>query len=268
MTGKDAAIREALAALSSPDHNERFSAIETLARLRYVDGVSRIIESTRDTHIGVREAAVWALGDLGALAATDRLREIVSDRTATHSIRGAALYGLGTLGDLSTLPSIFSVACNESDSELQAAAQRAALRFGESAVSFFVEVLNNQDSAKLYGRTERLTAIALLGKLHSSSALEPLVRMARAHVGELSWASFQAIGEIAHPASIEFLVEQLTEAPETFHRMILWALLNIDTPISRVAAEHWQEAHPNQPYLPADGAPLLPPTQDDLDVPF
>ncbi len=247
----DPVIQNALAALHSVNPYERFAAIETLARRNHVPALDRIIDATHDPHLSVREAAVWALGDLRAAQALSTLRLLAEGKNQPEPMRLAAVHGLGMLADPSTLPLLFRLANLKDQPALREAAARALMRFDEAAVAMLKRVLLGRERETF---NERLMAAELLGLLRLPAAIPVLQTAAKSDVRRVRWAAVQALGEIASPETIPFLMHILENAPE-LGRITVWALENTGTPEARLVAQRWRKAH----HYPRNDTPHLPP---------
>jgi HEAT repeat protein len=252
---QEAIIKNALAALHSDNPYERFAAIETLARYNHTPSVERIIRATQDTHQNVREAAVWALGDLRSPAATDTLHEIAENTHYTYTLRWAAIHSLGMIGDVSTLTTLFRMACSDPSPELRQAAGRAILRYEDSALTTLSSVVLDRQHETIYAR--RLAA-RLLGELRLPGALPALMETIIEDVRRVRWQAVQALGEIGSEDTTDFLIMTLDNAPE-LGRITVWALERIGTLDAVQTAERWRRNH----HFPQDGTAYLPPRGPD-----
>jgi HEAT repeat protein len=247
----DPVIQNALAALHSVNPYERFAAIETLARRQHVAALGHIIDATHDPHLSVREAAVWALGDLQAAQAISTLRLLAESKNQPESIRLAAVYGLGMLADPSTLPLLLRLANLPNQTALCAGAARALIRYGEVAVTRLAVVLLDREHE---GFRERLVAAQLLGVLRHPAAIVALQAAVEQDVRQVRWAAVQSLGEIASPSTLPFLMDVLENAPE-LGRITVWALENTGTAEAQQVAQRWRKAH----HYPRHDTPHLPP---------
>jgi len=256
MPEDDAIIQNAIAALSSVNPYERFAAIETLARHQHTASLDRLVAATADPHLSVREAAVWALGDLGAPAAASPLCDIATDDDQPDALRLAALYGLGVLADPDTAPTLFRLHRNaDLTPDLREAAARALIRYGDAAVEPLLTIYHEQPRDK----DQRVAVLALLGQVGSPKAVHPLIDAARLGPSHARWAAVRSLGEIGDPTPVDMLIGLLSIAPE-LARIVLWALETIGETRGLEAAERWRHAHG----YPRDDSADLPPTPPSL----
>lgn len=265
MMHESTAIRDALAALTSRNPYQRIAGLETLACHRYTPAIDDIFRLIRDADHRVREAAVWALGDIGSPAATEALRKLVERPNPTFAMRGirwAAAHALGSIGDASALPGLFHLAVQEAqdDPDLASAARRAVLNFGENAVPLLINTLKNRMNETPEARQ---TAAYLLGQLRTMTAVRHLIDAAADDQPSVAWEAIRAMGEIGSPLVILFLIDVMNTDDLRLGAISAWALTMIGTPDARQAADMWRELH-GRIDVPFTATP--PERPDDLDV--
>lgn len=251
-------IELALAKLVSINPYDRFEAIETLAHLRCVDAVERLVDLTHDPHWGVREAAAWALGDIAAPipAAIERLTVLAHTLKDRIQMRYAALYGLGCMGDVQTLPLLFDIYCYSPDPLLSHAAGRALLRFDDHIIPMMQDILLDY---RVQSIDTRLAAAQMLGKLRHPAAVDSLTYALDHDMLPVQWEAAQALGEIADAQAVAVLVRLLQDTPPELGRICAWALQQIDTPDALEAVAIWRDKYPDLSYPPDDDNPQIPP---------
>lgn len=259
----------ALAALRSRNPFERLTAIETLARARYRAGVLALIEvATDDPADNVREAAIWALGDIASESALSFLLKIIDDDSESHANRWAALYGLGTVHHADALPKIFHLYYSDNDMELRQAAGRTILRFGQGAAPFLVDVLQKR---RTRGVDARAAAAQLLGRVRAKSAVPALLEAINQDEPNVRWDAIKALGDIGDPQAVPHLIRLLNDENVLVGKIAVWALETISTTDAIAAASRWREEneyYPDREDGDSDQPPLLPPPRPDGYGPF
>ncbi len=120
-----AALPEMLAALADSDSRVRWTAAQTIALLG-PEAIAALIPLTQHPDVGIRHAAVYALGEArtNALPATLPLIQAATD--TNDSVRASAYYSLARIGR-PALPEAIALAVTNSDPVLRGAAFRSII---------------------------------------------------------------------------------------------------------------------------------------------
>jgi HEAT repeat protein len=157
---------ELMAALKSKDSAARRRAADQLGAARARGGVRGLTTLTSDAEPSVREAAVFALGQIADPAVKGILIKLLSDKAAY--VRASAAFALGMLADKSAVQAL-SDALEDSESSVRGAAAAAlGLLHDEAAVDELIDLLND-DSFDV-----RYDAVWALGQIGDPDAAEHL----------------------------------------------------------------------------------------------
>ncbi len=230
-------FEKAAAALQSPNPDERLTAIDKLSRLGEPAGAPLLIRATRDINARVREAAAWALGDIGDAEATEPLTQLAQRTRFPHGLRWAALHSLGMIGDGDGLAVLFEVYYRDDSLELRQTAARGILRYGDSAAPALIAVLEDETA-----RPEaRAAAAQMLGRLKVTNAVPALLNAVNEVGSTLRWDAVKALGDIASPKAVPRLIDLLGEDDVFLGKVAAWALESISTPEAIEAARRWRD---------------------------
>lgn len=170
--------------LSDPDWVVRREAVITLGEMGDERCVEPLARALRDGDWQVREVAIDALGQVGS-PAVDTLLKLLRD----WEVRKYAIAALGKIHDERVLDPLMLQLRND---EFKDDAVDALVALGEPSVEKLVGVLRDKDE------NIRKCAVLALGRIKSSEAIDPLIKM----LGDTDWftrltaaAALESIGD-------------------------------------------------------------------------
>jgi HEAT repeat protein/Tfp pilus assembly protein PilF len=200
-------INGLILALKDDDEIIRKESARALGNLGAVEATESLTNALEDPHQGVREETITALGKIGNKQATNTLIKALSDPQI--SVRWRAAQALGNIGS-------------------------------PEAVKPLTQTLQDQDTGV---REEVITA---LGKIGTSEAIEPLLKSLKSPHITIRWRAVHALGMIADPRATESLTETLQDQDPGVREESITALgritikpylKNLENTDSRVKAE-------------------------------
>ena len=138
-----------------------------MGRLKRIRAVKPLLEALKDEEEYVREAAVWALGEIGHKTAVEPLMLAVNDRD--RYVREGAVAALGKIKDPGVVQPLVR-ALQDHDESMRRAAEEALGRLGRIALPDLVTLLGAED----WDIRWRVTHI--MGQTKDSSVLDALCR--------------------------------------------------------------------------------------------
>lgn len=170
--------------LSDPDWVVRREAVITLGEMGDERCVEPLARALRDGDWQVREVAIDALGQVGS-PAVDTLLKLLRD----WEVRKYAIAALGKIHDERVLDPLMLQLRND---EFKDDAVDALVALGEPSVERLIGVLRDKDE------NIRKCAVLALGRIKSSEAIDPLIKM----LGDTDWftrltaaAALESIGD-------------------------------------------------------------------------
>jgi HEAT repeat protein len=170
--------------LSDPDWVVRREAVITLGEMGDERCVEPLARALRDGDWQVREVAIDALGQVGS-PAVDTLLKLLRD----WEVRKYAIAALGKIHDERVLDPLMLQLRND---EFKDDAVDALVALGEPSVEKLIGVLRDKDE------NIRKCAVLALGRIKSSEAIDPLIKM----LGDTDWftrltaaAALESIGD-------------------------------------------------------------------------
>ncbi|MBI1349102.1 hypothetical protein GC163_22765 [bacterium] len=173
------------------DENTRLKAVSAFRRFRSASAVAPLLQLLDDNNVAIRQRAVDALGEMGNLAALERLIVTLKTDTAVE-VRMAAAKALGLLRSPKALPVLEEAL----DDEL----------------------------------TVRCRCISALGDIGDASTLPALLAMLRDTTPEVRYHASQALAEIGHQNSRKPLEDLLSDENLMVRRGAAKALVKLGDP--------------------------------------
>ncbi len=199
MVARDAppAVKTAVAALDSPNAEERRSALRSLAQMNHPAAFGALVGAVQHTLRDVRVDAAFMLAkqsNYQEQAAVPGLLDALQDDDVR--VRVAAIKALGDIGAPSAVPELLHILNKDTDNDMRWAATGALGKMGATAVPGLVEALQDED-----WKVRRSAADALWG-LREPSAAPALVEACVDRndvVRQAVAAALEALGEAAIP---------------------------------------------------------------------
>lgn len=196
------AVGPLVAVLKDPDRAVREAAIAALTSIGEASVVA-LGACLKDPNLNVQEAAAAILSAIGDGRVLDPLIEGLS--SADWIVRMHAAKALGRIGEARAAPALMPL-LQDKVKAVRAEAANALAAMGEAAVPLLVEALKHDQWLV------RLHAVEALGRIRSSGAVEPLLRVLfndpDAAVRE---DAARSLGEIGDPRAVEFLLTAMRE---------------------------------------------------------
>jgi HEAT repeat protein len=194
--GDEAALRKTAQLLGHPVLSERAYA---LLMEQGETSVPFLMELIEDPDPARREAAIAALGNLGAPQAADRIAQILADTALER--RYVAAWALGKINDPAFTGELIT-ALDDANFEVRRQAVRALVRIHRPAVPALIEALPHASPQMARG------IIHALGDIGDRRALEALLEQPHAdHRAE----TMLALGKLRDPQATDALIAGLTD---------------------------------------------------------
>ncbi len=194
--GDEAALRKTAQLLGHPVLSER--AYDLLME-QGETSVPFLMELIKDPDAARREAAIAALGNLGAQQAADRIAQILADTALER--RYVAAWALGKINDPSFTGNLIA-ALDDANFEVRRQAVRALVRIHRPAVPALIEALPHASPQMARG------IIHALGDIGDRRALQALLEQPHAnHRAE----TMLALGKLRDPQATDALIAGLTD---------------------------------------------------------
>jgi HEAT repeat protein len=212
MVARDApsAVKTAVAAMDSPNAEERRSALRSLAQMNHPAAYAALVGAVQHTLRDVRVDAAFMLTKLAnnkEPAAIPGLLDALQDEDIR--IKVAACAALGEIGAPSAVPELLHILNKDNNNDLRWAATGALGKMGVAAVPGLVKALQDED-----WKVRRSAADALWG-LREPSAVPALVEAMfdkNDVVRQASAGAVEAMGEIATTGLAEAVISGATPA--------------------------------------------------------
>ncbi len=184
----------------------RSRAMEVLALTEGADAADVFVSGLRDPEVGVRFAAVMALGDCGYAPAAEVLRQMMANEQTNPNVRGAIIYALDRMGDR-RFRSKLGMLLTDASPEVRANAALVIAKIGDPAGTGPLRdrLEGEQHAGVKYQLTESLAA---LGYPLSVGMLSGYIRMGQPHEKLLA---LQALGRTGSPRAQKTLIRVLDE---------------------------------------------------------
>lgn len=189
-----------VAQVGSDSLETRLAAIRELAATRDKAAIPGLIEGLKDKNEDVVKAVVQGLGEHGEAAIPDLIDAL---RNKSWSVRRNAAKVLVRLGKAS-LDAIVDAMYSD-DEDVQFWASEVLTEFGEEGLDRFLGILETGS------QSNRLCAIAALGKIGSARAVPALIEQLANEAWAVRRAASDALWEIGEPA-VPDLIKSLTHA--------------------------------------------------------
>lgn len=202
------AVPDLVECLSCTDSKLREAAVWALGEIGDSRPVPRLLELLQDKNSRGRKEIVEALSKINDIAAVPGLGQTLSD--GDRDGRQAVILALGKIGRASAVPFLLQCLQDKDESIRQA----AVLELGElgeaTAVSGLIDVLINDGSTSI-----REYAATALGRIRDSRAISALIHAACEGNFSLRDSAFEAVQSIGGIAAIEGLIEVLRNKNES-----------------------------------------------------
>jgi len=218
--GEEEALHKTAQLLGHPVLNERAYALMLEQGETSVPVLMELIE---DPDPDRREAAIAALGNLGAKQAAGRIAQVLADTTLER--RYVAAWALGKINDPAFTHNLIA-ALDDANFEVHRQAVRALVRIHRPAVPALIEALPEASPQMARG------IIHALGDIGDRRALQPLLEFSTAaNRAEI----MLALGKLRDPLATDTLIVGLTDED--------WQVrMNAAMALGPLAAEEAQEA--------------------------
>jgi len=203
--GNAAAVPGLLEALGDSEWQVRWAAAWALGQIRDAAVVAGLLRALGDANkdVDVRAAAAWALGWIGGKEVVARLREALDDAEAR--VREAAAWALEQIG-APAVPGLRE-ALSDAEARVREAAAWALGRIGDKeAVLGLLRALGDANEW-----TRRVAAKAL-GRIGDKEAVPGLLRALGDANADVREAAAEALGEIGDTAAVPGLLHALDDA--------------------------------------------------------
>ncbi len=227
------AVKTAVAALDSPNADERRSALKSLAQMNHPAAYAALVGAVQHTLRDVRVDAAFLLAkqtNHKDPAAVPGLLDALADEDPR--IRTAACKALGDIGDAAAVPELLRIMTKESDSNIRWQAVGALGKIGAAAVPGLNEALQDED-----WRVRRSAAEAMYG-MREPTAVPGLVEALLDKndvVRQAAAGALEAMGGVA----VTSLIELLRHRDGHITRAAADMLKKIGTPEALAAVQQW-----------------------------
>jgi hypothetical protein len=228
------AVRGAVAALDSPNADERRQALKSLAQMNHPSAYAALVGAVQHPLRDVRVDAAFLLTkqtNHQEKAAVPGLLDALHDDDAR--LRAAAAKALGEIGDPTAVPELLRAMNKDADGNIRWAASGALSKIGEAAVPGLAVALKDDDWKVRRSAAEALSGMrepaAVPALIEAMTDKNDVVRQAIAH-------ALESMGEMAVPKLIECLQSRDTNVATIAADM----LQRIGTPEAMIAYHRWQ----------------------------
>ncbi len=196
------AVEPLVRVLRDPDRAVRTAAADALTAIGE-GAVPAVGVCLRDPNLTVQEAAAAILSTIGDRRVVDPLIEALN--SSNWVVRMHAAKALGRIGDVEAVTPLIPLLQDKVKAVRVDTANALAL-IGHAAVPFLLEALTHQEWLV------RLHAVEALGKIKSSDAVEPLLRL-MFHDRDVAVRTDAArsLGDIGDPRAVEFLLTAMSD---------------------------------------------------------
>jgi HEAT repeat protein len=194
------AVPPLIQALGDGDSDVREAACWALGEIGDRQAVPPLIQALRDGNSDVRAAACEALGAIGDGQAVPPLIQALRDWDS--DVRVAACRALGEIGDGQAVPPLIQ-ALRDWDSDVRAAACEALVKIGAPAVPHLIQALRDWNS------DVRIAVRRALGEIGDGQAVPPLIQALRDWDSDVRVAACRALGEIGDGQAVPPLIQAL-----------------------------------------------------------
>lgn len=150
----------------------REKVAQTLGMLGDERALNPLLNTLNEENYKIKHSACEALGRLGREEAIDPLLEILNDKEEIMKARIGARNGLCLLKSNEVRDNFVFILQNDEDPEMRHQAAVGLAHFGQNAVPFLIDALNDEDDS-VAGN-----AALALGSIKDPSAIEPLLNIA------------------------------------------------------------------------------------------
>jgi hypothetical protein len=230
-----AVVKSAVAALDSPNADERRQALQSLAQMNHPAAYAALVGAVQHTSRDVRIDAAFLLAketQYKDSAAVPGLLDALRDEKPP--VRVAAVKALGDIGDPVAVPELLSTMVKDPSGDVRWTASAALGKIGTAAVPGLMSALRDEDwkvrrsaAEALWGMSEPTAVPGLLGALTDKN---DVVRQAAS-------GALEAMGSVA----VSGLIEGLRSPDAMFARAAADMLQKIGTPEARAAVQQWQQ---------------------------
>jgi HEAT repeat protein len=205
-----------LAAVADPRPRVCAAAIHEVAQLRDVRAVPQLLEAMGAADRGVREAAIYALGVLGAVEARPRLLALQADPATPNGTRRVVWVALGRIGGEEVLPILRTAAALPDLADQQSAIQALGELEDPDAADFLARIYVAHGANPL--GTQAMASLQRMGSVLARPAL-------RRHLGvrdpRVRRELVLFLAEFGEPAVVPDLMALIEEQPEQIRPVLL-----------------------------------------------
>ncbi|MCC6905918.1 MAG: HEAT repeat domain-containing protein [Anaerolineae bacterium] len=238
-------IRRTLDELQTDDMEARRAALDRLVRIG-PDALPVLLVALMTRDERTREAAAWALGELGdTRAVPELLRRLHEEQSAL--VRDAVTWALELIGDARAIPELLVALAHDEESVVRdGCAEALSAIGGGDALPGLFDALQSPDPEV------RQAAVWALGNLCACdiSAVPHLTRALDDSDGRVRWIAAWALQKYFDPETVEALARRLSDTFEPpwaqrvpVSRMALDALISIGTPEAHAAIRRSRAIH-------------------------
>jgi HEAT repeat protein len=227
------AVKTAVAALDSPNADERRSALKSLAQMNHPAAYAALVGAVQHTLRDVRVDAAFLLAkqtDYKDPAAVPGLLDALHDENP--QLRTLACKALGDIGDAAAVPDLLKILTQEGDNNIRWQAVGALGKIGGAAVPGLLDALHDDDWKVRRSAAEAMYSMsepaAVPGLVEALLDKNDVVRQAAA-------GALEAMGAVG----VAGLIESLRNRDGHIARAAADMLNRIGTPEAQAAVQQW-----------------------------
>ena len=224
--GKDKVLVPALE-MNVPEIRARAAREAGKAKLTSASEKLTLLVEDPDAH--VRQAAVWALGEMQAVEARTAITEALR-RDAEAAVRAAAAEALGKLGQKQSVTNLLQALRLDKDAGVRNRVATSLRKFKASEAAPIIAEMLVKESFK-ENRPEFLRTLGAFGDRTSTGAIMKLLSGdQRDDDARVRWAAADALGKIGDELAIDVLAKTMDDSDQRVREAAVIALKAIGTP--------------------------------------
>lgn len=196
------AVDRLIQALGDSEEKVRWAAARALGNTPHPAALEPLVAILNDQSLKVREGAVEALGSFVSPIAEEALLSALHHFSS--DIRAAASGSLGRMGTPRAISSLLQT-LGDRDSCVRERAAKSLARIGEKAIYQIRQVLKDDNWHV------RVRATAILGKIKTTGAVEPLIEALSDEVSHVREEAVKGLAERNDPKAVDSLIQALKD---------------------------------------------------------
>ena len=216
LTKLEAAVSGLIKLLEDSEESVREAAAFALGEIGSDTATSGLIKLLEDSEESVREAAAFALGEIGSDTATSGLIKLLKD--SEEFVREAAALALGEIGSDTATSGLIKLLKDSEEFVREAAAFALGEIGSETAIPKLIKLLKSSE------KYVREAAAFALGEIGSETAIPKLIKLLKSSEKYVCEAAASALGKIGSETAIPKLIKILEDSNKDVRKTAVAAL--------------------------------------------